>query len=803
MTDTQARHRWWIPVFVLVAGFVIAGTAYWQWSQPPAAAPPAPPAPSTGSAPAFTRWAQFEPDQGNLRARLAQSYVDTFLGHQIFRVPPAGLPPRFGRQLMLDDDELLLSSGRRLWSREMLYQPGFAGKFCYLHSSYCLKRLFDVTFFVDGRPVVIYDNQYAVERFPSHTTVEYQLPEVLIDEHKFITADDRAVATYVIGSNDKQAHEVTIEVVAPNPPIPNSGGPASFPMLARGAIQNIPLYLYLDAPEFDRIDSRTVHLRRTLTVPAEGKGPYARATVALRFDNTERATPAAPLASDPLVAHTDEYNRWFAENVPYFDSSDAAFKKMWYYRWWIVRFHIVEGDTSDLKDYAFYEGKLGFDNVIGFAVPAQLKELTYLRDPRYGLAQAQNGYRNHAENGAVVDAPGSPYWGETYSHWIGMALAEFNRVHPIPPARIRALLPAMALDVRGWMKAYDADDDTLPEREMPRVTGYDLDILSYWFFNGNKLDLRAEPPPLERVDFASFVYGNAAGIAELAQGVGDTATAQEFTELAERIRAAVLANLWDDRSQFFYPRVATDHTRVPIRELHGFFPFTTQLAPNEPRYTAALAKFVDPTEFWARFPPVITSLAHYRDWNWEQDGLTRNIAPHPISMGARTLIQVLKHYRQDAVTPAHFMELMARYNTLVYPGVHPRDPLWRPNVHEYYSKWEPHSNTPRPKPSDISHDFHSMYCSLIVEGAVGLTPRTDAKIELQPLAQQWTYFMLDRLRYRDHDLTIVWDQPDGRVRYPGYPEGFSLYLDGELAFTRPGLGHVVYDPMTKATETAD
>jgi hypothetical protein len=240
--------------------------------------------------------------------------------------------------------------------------------------------------------------------------------------------------------------------------------------------------------------------------------------------------------------------------------------------------------------------------------------------------------------------------------------------------------------------------------------------------------------------------------------------------------------------------------RIPIRELHGFFPFTTLLAPDEPRYVAALSKLVDPEEFWARFPPVITSLQHYRSWTWEMDGLSRNIAPHPISMGARTIIQALKHYHQDSITPEHFMDLMTAYYGLVYPNVNPFDPFWRPNVHEYYSKWEPHQVAEHPKASDISHDFHSMYNALIVEGAIGLTPRGDDKIELQPAALHWKYFLLDRLRYHGKDLTIMWDLPDGQVRYSGYPEGFSLYVDGKRAFTRDHLSHVLYDPATGTVE---
>jgi Mannosylglycerate hydrolase MGH1-like glycoside hydrolase domain len=803
----ETNSRWKGRLALLASAVVLTGLAYFALStrrpQPPQPVQPVVadnPVEDT-SEPPFAAWLQNEPQTGASQAALGRYFVDSVLGHRVFRLPPRGIHPQLARQLLLDDDKLLLSSGRRLWTRELDYGPGLSGEFCYLHSSYCLKRLFEVSFAVDGAPVVVYDNQYSIERFPSHTRIHYDLGKVSVDERKLITWDDRAVATYELRSSDGQPHSVTLEVFATYPPMPGGGSPPLFPLLGSGALQGMPLYLYMDAPGFERLDVSTIHLRRRIEVGAADT--TAQAVVAIRFQNGPDDTTTKVTDDGIDDRHIRDYNRWFAENVPYFDASDAATKKMWYYRWWIVRFHLVEAATPDLSGYAFYEGKLGFDNVIGFAVPAQLKELTYLRDPRFGISQARNSYRNRSPAGAVVDPPGSPYWGETYSHWSAAALAEFNRVHPIDAATLRELLPEMAADVRAWLTAYDRDGDGLPERDRPRVTGYDLDILSYWYFNHTRLDLRAEPPSLERVDFASFVYGNAVGTAELARIAGDEALARDLTAQAERVRAATLEHLWDAKDAFFYPQVADTDQRIPIRELHAFFPFMFQLAPDEPRYVAALAALVDPAEFWASYPPVITSQRHYRNWSWEMDGLTRNIAPHPISMGGRTLIQVLKHYHQSAVTPDHFMHLLDRFNDLVYPGVLPSDPLWRPNVHEYYSEWEPYSRSVRPKPSDISHDFHSMYCSLIVEGAVGLTPRTDERIELQPLALRWDYFLLDRLRYHDHDLTVVWDRPDGHVRYSRFPEGFSLLIDGELAFTQPSLAHVLYDPSAKRLEVLE
>jgi hypothetical protein len=748
--------------------------------------------PTPAGPPLFADWVKLESSKASDQPQLRDTYIDTMLGHQVFQFPPQGLPSAQARELLLDDDKLLLPTGRRLWGQELLQQPGFAGKFCYIHSTFCVKKLFEVSFVVDGNPIVVFDNMFSIQRFPSHTLLKYYLGPVNIDEAKYITYDDRAVATYTVRSADKKAHDVRLEVIAPYLPMPSSNNDGAFPLLGSGNMQGNPLFVYLDAPGFTRADTATIHLSRSVPVP--GDATAVQLQLAASFENARRSNTAVPLPDDLFARHQREYNKWFADNVPYFDSADPGFKKMWFYRWWVVRFNMTEADTPDLSQYRFYEGKLGFDNPITFAVPAQLKELTYLRDPKFALSQIRNTYRNLSPTGAVIDPPGSPYWGETYSHWIAAAILELHRVQPIALDTLRALLPDMARDVRAWVTAFDPDGDGLPQSARPRITGYDLDILSYWYFNGTKLDMRERPPDLERVDFASFVYANARAVSELARLASNLPLERELSDVADHIRSAALKSLWDDETHFFYPQRAEDNARAPIRELHGFFPFLTGLAPDEPRYRTALQRFVDPGEFWARFPPVITSLYEYKRWTWEMDGLTRNIAPHPISMGARTLIQVLKYYDQKAVTPDHFMELMRRYNELVFPGVNPFDPYWRPNVHEYYSKWEPNQSVPRPKPSDISHDFHSMFCSLVVEGVVGLTPRSDDKIELRPAALSWSHFLLDRLRYHGKDLTIVWDQPDGRRQYPDLPEGFSLFVDGKLAFTRTLLGSVLYDP---------
>ncbi len=793
----------WILSFIGLLGTAVTITACQPSSTSAPATPVAanpPPVKVAGPA-LFESWMKYEAADAKLPAAAGgEAYIDAVLGHQVFMFPPQGLPTQQARELLLDDDKLLLSCGRRLWGQEVTYQPGMSGKFCYLHSSFCSKRLFDVTFFLDGKPVVIYDNAFGIERFPSHTAVKYFLEGVNVEEKKFITYDDRAVSSMRLQSTDKKAHELDIEVLAPYLPMPR-GEEVKFPLLGAGAYQGSPLFIYLDAPGFTKTDTGLIHLRRHISLPADGSSTQVQ--IAASYENEKRSNDNVGIADDLFEQHRRANQKWYADNVPYFDASDAAFKRLWYYRAWIVRFNMTEANTPDLSGYRFYEGKLGFDNPITFATPVHMKELTYLRDPAYGMSQIENAYRNLAPTGAIQDPPGSPYWGESYSHWAAAALLEFSRVHPIPTETLRKLLPAMAGDVRAWVTTFDEDSNGLPQSDRPRITGYDLDILSYWYFNDIKLSIYGKPPALERVDFASFVFANASALVEFAKLTGNLPIEREFTEIANKIRTATLQNLWDPETQFFYPRSVDTKSRVPIRELHGFFPFTTQLAPDDGHYVGALNKLVDPNEFWAMYPPVITSLVHYKKWTWDMDGLTRNIAPHPISMGARTVLKAIKHYKQTAVTPKHFMDLMERYNALMLPRVNPYDPLWRPNVHEYYSKWEPNQSVQRPKPSDISHDFHSMYLSLIVEGVVGLTPRGDELIELYPMARDWDYFLIDRLRYRGKDLRIVWDRPDGKVRYDGIPEGFSLFIDGQQAFTQPTLDHVIYDPAARTVRTVD
>jgi hypothetical protein len=84
---------------------------------------------------------------------------------------------------------------------------------------------------------------------------------------------------------------------------------------------------------------------------------------------------------------------------------------------------------------------------------------------------------------------------------------------------------------------------------------------------------------------------------------------------------------------------------------------------------------------------------------------------------------------------------------------------------------------------------HSTYADLLITGLVGLQPRADNVIEVNPLlpADTWDWFCLDGVRYHGRDLTILWDK-DGK-RY-GRGTGLLVLVDGQVVAQADKLGRL-------------
>jgi hypothetical protein len=84
---------------------------------------------------------------------------------------------------------------------------------------------------------------------------------------------------------------------------------------------------------------------------------------------------------------------------------------------------------------------------------------------------------------------------------------------------------------------------------------------------------------------------------------------------------------------------------------------------------------------------------------------------------------------------------------------------------------------------------HSTFCDLVITGLVGLRPRADDVLEVNPLVPDgtWEYFCLDDILYHGQTLTILYDKSGSRYHLGS---GLQILVDGVQVAKSPTLGPI-------------
>jgi hypothetical protein len=92
-----------------------------------------------------------------------------------------------------------------------------------------------------------------------------------------------------------------------------------------------------------------------------------------------------------------------------------------------------------------------------------------------------------------------------------------------------------------------------------------------------------------------------------------------------------------------------------------------------------------------------------------------------------------------------------------------------------------------PKAERSRYYNHSTFNDLVISGLVGLVPRDDDVVEIDPLipADAWDWFCLDGVPYHGRSLTIAWDRTGRRY---GRGAGLAVWVDGMELARGPKLG---------------
>jgi hypothetical protein len=470
---------------------------------------------------------------------------------------------------------------------------------------------------------------------------------------------------------------------------------------------------------------------------------------------------------------------WYLSEIPFFESPDSDIDATYYYRWELVTKHLTYGSPqtgytfTEFLDRPFWSGRFG---AISCPLGHQFSEIRWLKDRR------------------IVDDY-ARYWFETpgaqprsYSNWYGDAMWATYLVSG-DRNFLEMVYPYMERQYAGWM-----------QERFDSAQG-----LFHWYgiWDGMEanIDSRQTADPVDggdgyRPTLNSYMYGDALAIADAAAVLGDSATATQYRERAAALKARVQQDLWDPRREFFLNEFVHDEaggirakTRTYEtgryagsphgRELLGYVPWQFDLPDSG--YESAWRFLMDPDYFFAPYGPTTAErhdplfLISPTCCVW-----SGNSWPYATTQTLVAMANLLNDYHQAVVTPEDYYRLLR-----VYTLTQRRD--GRPYIAEAANpdndSWEGHNTF-----YHSEHYFHSGYVDLIITGLVGLRPRADDTLEVNPLApRDWPYFALDGVRYHGHDVSIVWDRSGARY---GLGAGLVVLVDGREAGRSPTIGRL-------------
>jgi predicted GH43/DUF377 family glycosyl hydrolase len=460
---------------------------------------------------------------------------------------------------------------------------------------------------------------------------------------------------------------------------------------------------------------------------------------------------------------------WLEQNIPFFESSDKEIEEIYYFRWWTFRKHIKRTPdgfviTEFLPDVP-WAGKF---NTISCSAAHHFYEGRWLRDRQYLADYANFWFRKG----------GQP---RLYSFWAADSLRAWSMVTQDQHLAVE-LFPELVANYREW-EATHRDPNGLFWQTDDR-DGMEISIGGSGY----------------RATINSYMHADAMALSDIATWAWPykTEMALEFRSKADKIRMLVEAKLWDETAGFYkvLPR-GTDHRLADVRELHGYVPWCFNL-PN-PGREVAWKQIMDPEGFYAPYGPTTAERRHPRFMFHDRHECLWNGPSWPFatSQALTAMANLLNNYRQDYVNKGDYLNLLRVYarsqhfklaDGRVIPFI---DENLNPDTGEWLARSILYKFTPEQmkgkSDKDRGRDYnHSTFNDLVITGLVGLRPRLDQWVEINPLVPEGAmdYFCLDGVRYHDFNLTVLYDKTGKRY---GKGAGVHVFADGEEIGSSPRL----------------
>lgn len=441
-----------------------------------------------------------------------------------------------------------------------------------------------------------------------------------------------------------------------------------------------------------------------------------------------------------------EASAWMEQNIPLFECPQKNFEEMYYYRWWSLRKHIKNTPAGyGMTEFLVNRSYADKYNLIACAIGHHIYESRWLRDPKYLDQIIHTWYRGN-EGGPMKKM-------NKFSSWNADAI--YNRF------------------------LVDGDKDFLLDMMTDLDTEYKrwestnrLKNGLYW--QGDVQDGMEESisggrrKQYARPTINSYMYGNAKALSNMGLLAGNEGIAMKYALKADTLKQLVEGKLWNERHQFF-ETMRTDSS-ANVREAIGYIPWYFNL-PDARKHDVAWKEVMDEKGFLAPYGMTTAERRHpeFRTrgvGKCEWDGA---IWPFASAQTLTAMANFMNNYPQTVLTDSVYFRQMELYVESQYHRGRPYIGEYLDEVTGYWLKGDQERSR---------YYNHSTFNDLVITGLVGLRPRTDNTIEVNPLIPEdkWNWFCLDNVLYHGHNISIVWDK-DGSRYHAG--KGLRVYVNGK------------------------
>ncbi|WP_197530604.1 MGH1-like glycoside hydrolase domain-containing protein [Bythopirellula polymerisocia] len=494
-----------------------------------------------------------------------------------------------------------------------------------------------------------------------------------------------------------------------------------------------------------------------------------------RSDFNSAHAEAAVLKPDDFAHHYERFNAcdneqvvneipnadswlWMVDQAPLFECPSTRLEEMYYFRWWTYRKHMKRTPVGMvLTEFILPVSHAGDYNTVSCAFGHQVAEGRWLHDQTF-----LDDYTLFWLRSGPGGGPAEHF--HKFSSWAAVALYDRYLV-TLDRSFLVSILEDLVADYRTWEGERQRDDGLFWQHDVK--DGMEESI------SGGRRVKNIRPT------INSYMVANALAISRIADLAGKSELSQEFAKKSEELRTLLNEQLWDKDSQFF--KVVLENGEFSTaREAIGFIPWMFDLA--EPEHAEAWAQLIDPAGFrgpWGlttaerRHPEFRTHGTGTCEW----DGA---VWPFATSQTLNGLANLLRGAPQSFVTKRDFFDQL-----MLYAEAQQQDGM--AYIGEYYDEQTGDWLITGPKAERSRFYNHSTFNDLIISGLVGIVPRDDNFIEIDPLIPKdvWDWFCLDGVQYHGQTLTVFWDRNGARYHRG---KGLVILADGQEIGRSPSLG---------------